>query len=161
LVVVRQRLPSSVKVAGTFPGLRLVVQALRSPTLATFPRLSKEPPVTHCRWNHEYAPQNTRIRRDGKRVCRQCERDRARRYATARGDRPGRRASMRKDQRERLAARRQTGSPTKSCAVRGSRERLEIDRSATKIRSSKGRLVRAPMWPCGRSSDVAERHRPG
>jgi hypothetical protein len=56
---------------------------------------SRKTPVTHCRWNHEYAPQNTRIRRDGKRVCRQCERDRARRYATARGDRPGRRASGR------------------------------------------------------------------
>jgi hypothetical protein len=70
-------------------------------------------------------------------VCRQCERDRARRYATARGDRPGRRASMRKYQRERLAARRSDWLTDKSRAVRGSRERLEIDHSATKkIRSS-------------------------
>jgi hypothetical protein len=26
-------------------------------------------PKTHCRWNHEYAPDNTFIRRDGRRAC--------------------------------------------------------------------------------------------
>jgi hypothetical protein len=45
-----------------------------SPPLSPTP---KKTPKTHCRWNHEHTPENTCIRRGGKQVCRQCERDQA------------------------------------------------------------------------------------
>jgi hypothetical protein len=113
---------------------------------------SQKTPKTHCRWNH--APKNTRIRRDVSECVASASVTRARRFATVRGDRPGRRAYMRKYQRERLAAWRSDWLADKSCAVRGSRERLEIDHSATKIRSSKGRPVRAA---CGRGRLIVAR----
>jgi hypothetical protein len=33
---------------------------------------------THCKWGHEFTPENTRIERDGSRVCRTCKRERQR-----------------------------------------------------------------------------------
>lgn len=30
---------------------------------------------THCKWGHEYTPANTKIHKDGHRLCKQCRRD--------------------------------------------------------------------------------------
>jgi HNH endonuclease len=46
---------------------------------------------THCSHGHEFTPENTRLRPDGRRVCIQCERERAKRdWELYRGDFPPR-----------------------------------------------------------------------
>jgi hypothetical protein len=126
------------------------------------PTDSRKTPKTHCRWKHEYTPQNTRIRRDGKRVCRQCERDRARRRDTERRKTPEYKARMREYQREWVATRRTEWLADKSCAVCGSRDGLEIDHidPATKDPKLKGKKRGAgSLWSWSderRSAELAK-----
>lgn len=42
---------------------------------------------THCKWRHEFTPENTRIRPGGRRACRTCDRDAASRSNAARQER--------------------------------------------------------------------------
>ena len=58
------------RTGGSWSGPKIITTCHPLPT-------PKRTPKTHCRWNHEYTPENTGIRRDVKRVCCHCERDRA------------------------------------------------------------------------------------
>jgi hypothetical protein len=105
-------------------------------------------PVTHCKWNHDYTPENTRIRADGKRVCRQCERDRTRQRDATRRQDPARREYLRNYGRAWLAKRRADWLADKACATCGSTERLEIDHidPATKDPKLKGKAGTGRLW---------------
>jgi hypothetical protein len=118
----------------------------------------RKTPKTHCRWNHEYTPENTRIRRDGKRVCRQCERDRGRRESAKQRQRPERQAYQREYQREWLRKRRTDWLADKACSVCGVRDRLEIDHidPATKDPKLKGKAGTGALWSWSNERREAE-----
>lgn len=44
---------------------------------------------THCKWGHEFTPENTRIERNGSRTCKQCDRERGARYRKRRSIKDG------------------------------------------------------------------------